>query len=159
MRPRERPSGSTIRKPMNSGSPAAVGFVHRGVANWSDGEQHRIFIGTCDAYLIALDANTGKPVPAFGENGRIDLTEGLRRPVDRDYYPATRGCHKSNGDSHVGGRAEIASGSDIDTPAARPESSLDDRSGHGISHLFFTQIGPGTNVGDAHPLLPLSRDG
>ena len=25
----------------------------------------------------------------FGANGRIDLTQGLRRPVDRDYYTMT----------------------------------------------------------------------
>ena len=83
-------SGKTIwvydPKTYESGSPAALGFVHRGVAYWNDGEQRRIFIGTCDAYLIALDADTGKPVPEFGENGRIDLTKGLRRPVDRDHY-------------------------------------------------------------------------
>jgi glucose dehydrogenase len=28
-------------------------------------------------YLYELDAGTGKPVPAFGENGRIDLRKGL----------------------------------------------------------------------------------
>jgi quinoprotein glucose dehydrogenase len=68
------------------GSPPNLGFVHRGVAYWADGVDQRIFIGTGDAYLIALDANTGKPVPEFGEDGRIDLTQGLLRPVDRALY-------------------------------------------------------------------------
>jgi glucose dehydrogenase len=39
--------------------------------------------------MIALDAKTGKPVPSFGTDGRIDLTQGLRRPVDRGYYTMT----------------------------------------------------------------------
>ncbi len=68
------------------GSPANVGFVHRGVAYWEDGEDRRILYGTGDAYLIALDAGTGKPIPGFGENGRVDLTKGLRRPIDRELY-------------------------------------------------------------------------
>jgi quinoprotein glucose dehydrogenase len=68
------------------GSPPNLGFVHRGVAYWADGETLRIFVGTGDAYLIALDATTGKPVPEFGEQGRIDLTQGLRRWVDRARY-------------------------------------------------------------------------
>lgn len=65
------------------GSPPNMGFVHRGVTYWADGETQRIFVGTGDAYLIALDARTGKPAPDFGEQGRIDLTQGLRRWVDR----------------------------------------------------------------------------
>ncbi len=68
------------------GSPPNLGFLHRGVAYWADGEDKRIFIGTGGAYLIALDANTGKPIPAFGDHGRIDLTRGLCRSVDRTLY-------------------------------------------------------------------------
>jgi quinoprotein glucose dehydrogenase len=71
------------------GSPPNLGFVHRGVAYWADGETQRIFIGTGDAQLIALDATTGQPVPEFGVHGRIDLTQGLRRPVDRALYSVT----------------------------------------------------------------------
>jgi len=37
--------------------------------------------------MIALDAKTGKPVPTFGNEGRVDLAQGLRRPVDRDTTP------------------------------------------------------------------------
>lgn len=69
-----------------AGAPANVGFVHRGVAYWEDGEDHRILMGTGDGYLLCLDARTGKPIASFGENGRIDLTQGLRRPVDRALY-------------------------------------------------------------------------
>ena len=41
---------------------------------------------TNNAYLWALDAKTGKPVDGFGDSGRVDLTLGLGRPVDRKLY-------------------------------------------------------------------------
>ena len=44
---------------------------------WSDGKSHRLLVGTHDAYLMAVDAQTGKPDAAFGTNGRVDLTERL----------------------------------------------------------------------------------
>lgn len=59
---------------------------HRGVSHWSDGDQERIFFGTFSAYLYALDAKTGQPDLQFGEGGRIDLTQGLGRLVERDTY-------------------------------------------------------------------------
>lgn len=51
----------------------------RGVSYWTDGRQSRIFAGARN-YLYALDATTGKVIPSFGENGRIDLRKGLREP-------------------------------------------------------------------------------
>jgi quinoprotein glucose dehydrogenase len=69
-----------------NGTPSNNGFVHRGVAYWADGDDHRILYGTGDGYLIALDARTGQSIPAFGREGRIDLTQGLGRPVDRHLY-------------------------------------------------------------------------
>jgi quinoprotein glucose dehydrogenase len=71
------------------GSPPNNGFLHRGVAYWADGNDRRIFIGTGDAYLIALDAETGQPIPEFGQNGRVDLALGLRRGVSRGQYGVT----------------------------------------------------------------------
>ena len=53
----------------------------RGVAYWSDGHESRIFAGARN-YLYALDATTGKPIPSFGENGRVDLRKGLREPYE-----------------------------------------------------------------------------
>lgn len=61
-------------------------FTHRGVSYWTDGADRRILFGTGDAHLNALDATTGTPVPSFGVNGRVDLTQGLRRPVEDDGY-------------------------------------------------------------------------
>ena len=71
------------------GTPPNLGWVHRGVAYWTDGREARIFIGTGNAFLIALDARTGQPIPGFGNGGRIDLTEGLGREVDRLWYSVT----------------------------------------------------------------------
>ena len=68
------------------GIPANDGWLHRGVAYWRNGDDERIVMLTAFAQMIALDAKTGKPVPTFGTDGRVDLAEGLRRPVDRDYY-------------------------------------------------------------------------
>jgi quinoprotein glucose dehydrogenase len=68
------------------GIPANDGWLHRGVAYWRSGDDERIVMLTAFAQMIALDAKTGKPVPNFGIDGRIDLAQGMRRPVDRDYY-------------------------------------------------------------------------
>ena len=75
----------------------------RGVSVWEEDDTkrqsapcaHRVFTGTLDARLIALDAQTGKPCADFGSNGQVDLTQGLRIR-DRDDYqvtspPAVRG--------------------------------------------------------------------
>src|SRR5499425_2809770 len=54
----------------------------RGLAYWSDGKSARILVGVMN-FVYALDAATGKPIPEFGNNGRIDLRENLgREPID-----------------------------------------------------------------------------
>jgi quinoprotein glucose dehydrogenase len=53
----------------------------RGLSYWSSGKQSRLFAGVMN-FLYALDPTTGKPIPSFGENGRIDLRKGL----GRDYH-------------------------------------------------------------------------
>jgi quinoprotein glucose dehydrogenase len=63
------------------GKPANSGFIHRGLSYWSSGKIERILLATNDAYVYSLDAKTGKADPAFGENGRVDLTEGVRLAV------------------------------------------------------------------------------
>ncbi len=50
------------------------GRANRGVAWWSDGDEARILLGS-GVYLVALDAETGTPDPAFGEGGTVDLSE------------------------------------------------------------------------------------
>ncbi|HEV3326137.1 MAG TPA: PQQ-binding-like beta-propeller repeat protein, partial [Puia sp.] len=51
----------------------------------------RIFIGTVDGRLIALDAHTGKPVPAFGAQGSVDLRAGLGPEIQETSPPAVIG--------------------------------------------------------------------
>jgi quinoprotein glucose dehydrogenase len=48
----------------------------------------RIFVATIDARLIALEAETGKPISGFGENGQVDLTREVR-VLDRGDYQVT----------------------------------------------------------------------
>jgi quinoprotein glucose dehydrogenase len=72
-----------------TGRPTNLGFLHRGVAYWTDGRAERIFIGTCDAYLIALDAKTGQIVPEFGEGGKINLAKGIPFAVNARNYAVT----------------------------------------------------------------------
>jgi quinoprotein glucose dehydrogenase len=60
----------------------------RGVSYWSDGHQSRILAGARN-YLYALDAVTGKVIPSFGDNGRIDLRKGLREPYQQQSVALT----------------------------------------------------------------------
>lgn len=50
---------------------------HRGVAYWEGRGDRRIFAGTLDGRLVALDAITGKPKTEFGQNGQIQLAADL----------------------------------------------------------------------------------
>ena len=57
----------------------------RGVSSWSDLRAapdepcgHRIFAGTLDGRLIALDGGTGRPCEDFGDRGTVDLTQDVR---------------------------------------------------------------------------------
>jgi quinoprotein glucose dehydrogenase len=67
----------------------------RGVAYWEDGNaaegtscRLRIFEGTIDARLIALDGRTGKLCAGFGSEGVVDLTRGVA------YAPWFRGDYQ-----------------------------------------------------------------
>ena len=62
----------------------------RGVSSWADSRTgtRRIYVGTIDARLIALDAATGEPCKDFGQDGQIDLTRDVRL-VDRGDYQVT----------------------------------------------------------------------
>ena len=48
----------------------------RGLMYWERGEDRRIYFASRH-WLYALDAKTGKPLPQFGQDGRIDLREGF----------------------------------------------------------------------------------
>jgi len=48
----------------------------RGLMYWERGGDRRLYFGARH-WLYALDARTGKPIPSFGRDGRIDLREGF----------------------------------------------------------------------------------
>jgi quinoprotein glucose dehydrogenase len=57
---------------------------NRGVTYWENADDKRILF-TASSFLYALDAKTGKPVSTFGDNGKVDLHDGLGRDV-RDLF-------------------------------------------------------------------------
>jgi quinoprotein glucose dehydrogenase len=59
--------------------PMMLGFNNRGLAYWTDGQRERLVWGTGDAYLMAIDAKTGRPATEFGNDGRVDLMAGIPR--------------------------------------------------------------------------------
>ena len=67
----------------NSGTPS--GQAVRGVSYWTDGRERRLFVTAATA-LYALDPATGKPIPSFGEGGKIDMRGGMGR--DPSTFPA-----------------------------------------------------------------------
>ena len=70
--------------------PNGTGFVHRGVAAWHDRVTNKTRILMNSRYrLIELDAETGKPVPNFGDNGVVDLLQGLPWEVNPKHYTNT----------------------------------------------------------------------
>ncbi len=70
-------------------------LTSRGVSTWLDSRakpgaagRRRIFLGTVDARLIALDAATGEPCKEFGQNGQVDLTQGIKL-TEKGMYQVT----------------------------------------------------------------------
>lgn len=61
-------------KTLEEGQPSAAS---RGVTYWQSGNDKRILYSSGN-YLIAIDATTGKIVPSFGTDGKVNLNEGLR---------------------------------------------------------------------------------
>ncbi|MBI4887757.1 MAG: pyrroloquinoline quinone-dependent dehydrogenase [Acidobacteria bacterium] len=57
----------------------------RGVAYWTNGKEERILYVTPGYQLVALDAKIGRPVPAFGKGGVVDL----KLDDDQDMDPVT----------------------------------------------------------------------
>ncbi len=56
----------------------------RGVSYWTDGQDdERIIHVTRGYHLVALDADTGLPVPTFGDEGVVDLFQGINEGTDR----------------------------------------------------------------------------
>src|SRR5690606_1762964 len=56
----------------------------RGVAFWRNGDESRVLTITPGFHLVSLDAKTGLPDPNFGDNGIIDMHQGLRLGQGRE---------------------------------------------------------------------------
>ncbi len=70
-----------------SGAGGAIN-PNRGVTYWAEGDDERILF-TAGPTLFALDARTGVPIESFGDDGRVDLREGLSDPPPKDLVVAT----------------------------------------------------------------------
>jgi quinoprotein glucose dehydrogenase len=105
----------------------------RGVSTWVDVEartdrpcRRRIFLGTIDARLVALDAVTGAPCASFGRSGQVDLTEGITIIDDRCCYQVTSPPAVVNGLVVVGSAIGDNRGADLERGVVR---AYDARSG------------------------------
>jgi quinoprotein glucose dehydrogenase len=96
-------------------SPVAL----RGLAYWkgTGGLHPRVFAGN-GPYLLALDVTTGKPAPAFGDEGRVDLKKGVLGDLKDGRYaldspPAVfgdvviTGCSNGEGSPSAGAYGDI----------------------------------------------------
>jgi len=64
------------------GSAAPRQLSGRGLAYWTDGREERILYVTPGYRLVALNAKTGAPIPAFGANGIVDLKQDDDQVID-----------------------------------------------------------------------------
>jgi quinoprotein glucose dehydrogenase len=72
-------------------------FANRGVSYWQDRSARRgadcsarVFLGTIDARVIAIDAASGKPCASFGDGGTVNLRRDLHnRPYELPEYQLT----------------------------------------------------------------------
>ena len=68
----------------------------RGLGHWRDSAAsgaerctERIFYGTRDSELIAIDARSGEPCADFGNEGRVSLKEGMGGAAAWEYHPSS----------------------------------------------------------------------
>lgn len=61
----------------------------RGVSYWDDGKDDKRIFYTAGFYLYSVNAVTGMPETNFGDNGKIDLHDGLDRAVTDLFVTAT----------------------------------------------------------------------
>lgn len=63
--------------------------LSRGLTYWQAQEDKRLFYGAGND-LYCLNADTGKPIPSFGQGGKIDLRNGLDREGGEIYSASSR---------------------------------------------------------------------
>lgn len=70
---------------------AYADLSERGLAAASDSDGdapacvRRLYMGTIDARLLSIDAETGKPCPGFGDNGAVSMRKNIG-PHEKMYY-------------------------------------------------------------------------
>lgn len=69
-------------------NPGTGYWINRGVIYWQRGNDKRIYY-SAGIYLFALNAVTGQLILSFGNNGKIDLRQGLNRDVKGMHYSST----------------------------------------------------------------------
>ncbi|MBC7901771.1 MAG: PQQ-binding-like beta-propeller repeat protein, partial [Gemmatimonadaceae bacterium] len=72
----------------NSGKLSSLNSC-RGVTYWSDGNNDGRLFYTAGSYLWCISSETGKPINAFGDGGKIDLHVGLGDDVKDQFVTAT----------------------------------------------------------------------
>ena len=99
-------------------------FICRGVAVWHDTSAAaqdicaaRVFLGTNDARLIALDLRTGKPCADFGSGGQVSLP-----PDIAPLYPGER--HIDSAPAIIGDTVVVGSAVDDMTRARAPSGTV-----------------------------------
>ncbi len=79
--------------------------ICRGLAYLEDSQDracpHRLLMGTMDARLIAINADTGQTCDGFGKAGQVDLTAGLG-DVKKGFYYVTSPPTVANGVAVIG---------------------------------------------------------
>ena len=63
-------------------------WVNRGMKYWEKGNDKRIYF-SAGIYLFALNAVNGKLIQSFGDNGKIDLRQGLNRDIKGMHFNST----------------------------------------------------------------------
>ena len=134
-------------------------YVCRGVAYWVDDQaaegsacRSRIFEGTNDARVIALDAKTGMPCDGFGNHGevRIDIGKALEWPGE---FQITSPPVVSRGVVVVG--STISDNVRVDAPLGTVRA-FDARTGQ--PRWSFDPLPEGINAGSANVWAPMSAD-
>jgi 4-amino-4-deoxy-L-arabinose transferase-like glycosyltransferase/outer membrane protein assembly factor BamB len=64
------------------------GFVHRGVATWTDGQTRRLLYASRGRFY-AVNSTTGKLIQSFGRDGVVDLVEALGWAGNPDHLDNT----------------------------------------------------------------------
>jgi quinoprotein glucose dehydrogenase len=135
-------------------------YVCRGVTYWVDDQapegaacRSRIFMGTNDARLVALDARTGAPCTDFGTHGevKIEIGKALLWPGE---FQITSAPVASRGVVVVG--SSIADNARVDAPSGTVRA-FDARTGQ-PRWSFDPLLHDGVSAGQSNVWAPMSAD-